>query len=241
MGRRLGRTVSTVAGERNSIGDYHVQQACNRLNKAAMQEAAMHVDRIPMDARLINALFNADKLSKLRQAYGLVEPSSWRHTYKLDAHAPGRVALSFDNTGTLPPEALCMEPNDAAKPFFAACRAIEQIHHRWGAVKFMLRWFNTNATVGAIRHYWPAAVVLCPDATPLRGILERPAERFNTPEGVTKYLPLIRETASTVATLQLLGDDRPITPNSGVRLTMPNGVATFAGTVIQVDELTYNL
>jgi hypothetical protein len=104
----------------------------------------------------------------------------------------------------------------------------------------MLRWFNRHATVGAIRHYWPAAVTLCPNAPNLKGLLEKPAERFNVPIGVTEMLPLIRETAATVATMQLLGD-RPINDAKGLTLTMPGGEATLLGVKVTLNALTFQL
>lgn len=240
MGRRLNRTVSSAPGERNVIGDHYVEEACTRLNKAAQQEAAMYVERIPMDTKLINSLFNADNLSVLRHAYGLVEPISTRNAYPLAPHAPGTLTLDFEGSGVVTPQERCFQPNDDAKPFFAACCTIKELHQRWGAVAYMLRWFNRNATLGAIRHYWPAAVTLCPNSPALKGLLEKPAERFNVPLGVTDLLPLIRETAATVASLQLLGD-RPTNGNNGVSLTLPAGTVTLLGARVELKALTFHL
>lgn len=240
MGRRLGRTVSTAPGERNSIGDFAVQEACTRLTAAAQAEAALLLPRIDMDTKLINALFDPVALVKLRAAYGLVEPSSSYHTYKLEPHAPGVVKLTFTNTGTLTPESKCFLPNDAAKPFFEVARQLREIHIRWGAVKHMLRWFNRNATVSAARALWPAVMNLCPNATPLRELAGKPSERYNTPAGLREQLPLIRTTAATVAQLQLLGD-RSGNANQGIILTMPQETVTLEGVPFAVDHTAYNL
>lgn len=241
MGRRYtGRTVSTNPGERNSIGDYYVDEACKAIDKVAKAEAAMLIEHIPVSTQLIDSLFKPDHLVKLRQAYGLVEPSHWLTSYDLKPHVAGTLAIQFNNTGTLPPNGNLVSPNDAAKPFFATCQEIRDIHIKWGAVKHMLRWFNRNATPAAIRAYWPAVMNLCKDAPNVKAMGEKTPERYDMPPGLNNMLALVRETAGTVATMQLI-DDRKGRENNGLFLTIPEGDVMVAGSVIKLNNLSYNL
>lgn len=241
MGRRVNfRTVSTAPGERSSIGDFYVDEACKRLDLACKVEAAMFVDHYTTQ-QLIPMLFAPEHVAKLKAAYGIAEDNSQFYTYQLAPYAPGGLALNFKGTGMLTPQQKAYLPNpDLAKQFFDACRTIRDLHHKWGAVKHMLRWFNRNATAGATRAYWPAVMVLCPKAPPIREMADQTPTRYAEPPGIGQLLELVRETAGTVTQLQLLGDRQP-RENQGVNLTMPVGDASVAGAVINLNSVTFSL
>ena len=69
----------------------------------------------------------------------------------------------------------------------------------------VVNWFmEHNATVGALRYYWPTAMVLTPDDTALQ---EASGARFKDINGIQEIIPLLKETQATVATAFLLGSN----------------------------------
>ncbi len=151
---------------------------------------------------------------KLQAAKPLLEIDSTFDTYTIAAGANLRIDFRVDpGAGWQPKYELVMPVfNDAAmelqppfKELLDAVAQIRTIYEEFEVAKYVLRWFNSNATPGAIRYYWPTALTLCPHSPALQAMQETPT-RFSEPEGISERLPLIRESAGTVAKYMFVRD-----------------------------------
>lgn len=80
-----------------------------------------------------------------------------------------------------------------------------KVRNSFDNVLKVVNWFlEHNATPGAIRYYWPTAMVLTPDDTALQ---EASGARFKDINGIQEIIPLLKETQATVATAFLLGSN----------------------------------
>lgn len=163
------------------------------LDRVAHASCPMRVQK----EQLIEALWAPDVVARLRQAKGLVQPSSWRNSYSIGPYC--RLSIDFSNSSVPTPYApLCLQPPAAA--FSRLVEDLKVIYERFCMVKHVLNWMDANATPGAIRHYWPTMLTLAPKCDELMGAS---SVRYVEPEGISDLLPLLRETATTVASALL--------------------------------------
>lgn len=198
-----------VDGQRNSIGENHVENACIMLNTAAQRECELNLRRFKGN-ELVPWMFDPDTLRKAAAVKGIVRPANWTQSYEVASKVTTYINFTDLPWVTVEPTQYQTGQFYDADPnhfLFEAAREAQVILAKYARVKHLLRWFNCHATPSAVRHYWPAVMVLCPGSpanTP-----EAPS-RFDTPTRIGAMLPMIRETANTVAAMQLLsGDVKP--------------------------------
>lgn len=192
---------------RSSLTDNAVENACIAINRK-MQRAVRVLTRydVSVDAT-IKMLFTDDQIERARRALNLVRPESWTVSYPVNYDAAitspyAYLNVNFDKSNCLP-----LDPArrafraDLISPLNTFISEVTAIVDQYNEVKEMLRWFNRNATMGAIRYYWPTAMQLCPEQ--FRNYQEVPA-RFNTPAAISDRLQMIRYTAATWAGAQML-------------------------------------
>lgn len=238
MGRRGTIQVNRFEdGSRASVGDNYVESACTALNIACLKEANMFVrDFIARD--VVPILFRDDQVAKLTAVHGLlaIEREIW--DYDLTPYLNGSVTIQTDYMPAPRHTALYWQ-SERAGPLASAVTTLNQLHVKWGAVKHLLRWFNRNATPGAVRANWPSILKLCPDSPALRELQHAPL-RYTNPQDLSSLLPLIRATAATVAAMAMIpGDAHPRTKGT-VMLTLPQRTATYEGVEINLDAQTFN-
>lgn len=102
--------------------------------------------------------------------------------------APAKKAIQFNK--------------DAGAPLLKAYETLEDVVTEFNICRAILSWMTQNATLGAIRHYWPTVMALAPDLT---NHMEDLPRRYVEPKAnIGPLLPLLRGSDSTVGTAGLL-------------------------------------
>lgn len=227
-----------VDGSRSSIGDFYVDEAVKVLDITARTEAALFVTKRFSSREVVPMLFDPDILTRVQNARGLVRPAYSELSYSVWGGI--KVGVQYGETNLYLPVEEChvRVQHVLIEPLFEAVKTIHEIFYKYAEVKHMLRWFNRNATPGAVRNYWPAVLSLCPKSP---SIEQEAPQRYMTPDGIGDYLPLIRSTATTVATMQMLPTD--IEPNkvSSVWLTCEAGTVTRQSVGVNTDQVRFYL
>lgn len=239
MGRR--KTIQTNRfedGSRSSVGDHYVDTACKALDTACAKEAALFVPHLSAD-EVTPMVFKDDVIAKLKAVHGLLSYEDKDATYDLRPHARGHLMVKTLFRPAASPGGFQWH-QDRAGPLKAAVDAIVELHIKWGAVKHLLRWFNRNATPGAVRANWPSVLALCPDAPNLKELQHAPL-RYTNPQELSTLLPIIRATASTVASMKLLPGDVSPRLREGVSLVLPALTVTYEGVDVILESQTFNL
>lgn len=225
-------------GNRASIGDYYVDRACEALDHACACEAALFVqsftarDVVPM-------LFHDVDVAKLKAVHGLLHDEQNRGTFNLKPYLNGSITI---RTADMPAPAISALywQVDRAGPLAAAVQTLNELHVKWGAVKHLLRWFNRNATPGAVRANWPSVLLLCPDSPALKQLDASPL-RYTNPQALSSLLPLIRSTATTVAAMAMIPSDATPRIRNTVWVVLPERSVTYAGVKIDLNALLFFL
>lgn len=241
MGRRSRPTINrNIDGQRSSIGDTYVEDACKALDRAAQIEANIFVTDAFTPEQVISMIIPDDIVQRAKDAFGIVRPAYGEREYNCWAEMSVTVAHQHNEATRLLP----IEPehmriyNDRFAPLHEAAATINAIWLKYQEVRWLLRWFNRNATPGAVRNYWPSVLTLCPKSPSIEA--EGPS-RYSTPNGIGQLLPLIRSTSTTVATMQMLPSDAEPRPRSTVRLTCKGHSLTTQGHTIGTDGLSFHL
>jgi hypothetical protein len=188
-------------------------------------------------ADTLDWLFSADVLQKAAAVRGIVTPESMYERYNI---ADVQLTLDFKNLPmpTIMSRAATPDLSKGAS-FVAAIKTAKEIQHKYARVKHLLRWLDANATPGAIRTYWPAVVALCPRS----GIAKLPSTptRCATPVSIGEMLPLIRETAGTVAAMQMIPADVTVRMTNDMWIVLLSSTEELEGATYVVEAITINL
>lgn len=220
-------------GSRASIGDQYVEQACKRLDAACLAEANMFLPHFTAD-EIAPMIFRDEDLAALRAVHGKIAFEVGHFQYSLAPHADCTLGLRFDMPA--PARSILHWQNARAAPLFNTVQEARELVIKWNNVKWLLRWFNRNATIGAVRANWPSVLQLCPDS-PAVAKLDGSPTRYTNPQGLTPLLPLIRSTATTAATMEMIPHDAGPRQHATAWLIFSRKV----GTDHAVDDITINL
>lgn len=208
MGRRVDWNTrsrqSVGVGERESIGDGEVHAACNRLTQLALRHANMAVPWKPEFTPTLQMIFPQATIDCAIAAKGIIQPRRSFETYETIA-AGVHLGIDYDDTHVPTIEEACYALQPSATRLLHTIEEIRGIYLKYEAVKYVLRWMNRNATPGAIRHYWPSALKLCPGSTALQEVAGG-ASRYSEPPEIGSMLQMIRDTAAVVAGAALMPD-----------------------------------
>lgn len=182
----------TILGKDLMIGAANVTELTDRV--------ASHTIEMEWGQEwLIDNMFAPEAVAKLRAVKGLVTPESQRAFYSIVDGV--KLSMDFDPTSVVTPLNSAWQPQPGAYKFIHAAEQAKAVYDSFCKVRHVMNWMDCNATPGAVRHYWPTMLSLVPDNAALK---EASSVRHNTPAGITSLLPLLRETASTVASALLL-------------------------------------
>jgi hypothetical protein len=185
-------------------------------------------------------LFSADVLQRAKAVRGIVAPEYKTERYFIPGLKGVQLTLNFKNIPlpTIVAEAATPDLSKCAS-FLAAVETARGIQHRYARVKHLLCWLDANATPGAIRTYWPAVVALCPHS----GIAKLPSTptRCATPAAIGEMLPLIRETAGTVAAMQMIPADIAARDQNDMWITLPTSTEELEGASYVAEAISINL
>lgn len=217
MGRRR-----SYPHEKSAIGDSYVDDAVTQLRQTARITAAVMAEYPHTREATLPMIFSADVLEKMEAVKGMIEPSSIIAHYDVD-DGDSSFIINYDGAKvpTVSPKFFKPDPVKAAT-LLSYIKQVEAIYNRFEEVVTVLTWLNKNATIGAIRYYWPSALQLCPNSPALKEMQHVPT-RFTTPPGITDYLQMMKDSAATVAGSLLLPATAKPRPASNMWLYFPNG------------------
>jgi hypothetical protein len=92
-------------------------------------------------------------------------------------------------------------------PLSNLCERLSKVRQDWERVMAVLHYFDRYGTPGAARYYWPTIVTLAPDHDVSTAGL---GNSFVDPINYSQWLPMMRDTATTVASALMLA-----TPEQG--------------------------
>lgn len=197
----------------------------------------------------LKMLFAEDTIEKATAAKGIVTPDYQAKSYELQGQCffMGNIRIDYEGCKTLPITPTKLE---LQRPEFNHLlhylQEVEKIYLQYEEVKGVLRWLNTKATIGGIRYYWPSIMKVAPKNSCFTG-METPPKRFETPSALHQWLPALRNTASTVASMALMPDDARMKSFEFMSVTChrrkvvvsaeqyPNPEASY-----QTDSITFN-
>jgi len=184
-------------------------------------------------------LFPAKTLDILRQAAAVSYESSSRMNYSVAKDVDLFVYFDKQTKPMLAPASAAMSIDPvAALPLLDTIAQMRKVFESFAAVDHVMRWLDNNATPGAIRYYWPTMLSLVPDCAAVN--IETPT-RFIEPKGLAPLLPLLRETATTVASALLLPANDEQGTTKGLSLQFSQQTFMMHGIEIVAEPKTYNL
>lgn len=241
MGRRKYAPVNRHQdGNRSSIGDDVVTGAVNTVMRAFQAEVAMEITQGFDHKDTLRMLFDDDLAAKLHAVRRFVIPQSWTADYRLQE---GLTLGTNWKTSLLPTpsEGVAQLNFSRMERLFTAIDTIRVLRFKYSKVTHLLRWFNRHATPAAVRNYWPSALALTPGSAFARDNVDAPS-RYQAPPGIGQLLPLLRETAGTVAAMQMIPSGYKGRDRSEVWLTFSQGEAITEDSVaIPLDHVVVNL
>lgn len=185
-------------------------------------------------------LFDPEVLRIAKESRRVVEPRMDLEYYSLGSwREDTRFTIRYKNSiyNTIRDEVGLIK-SDASLPLQAFINEADALWRKFTAVQHCLMWLDANATPGAMRYYWPAIMSLAGDNAVFKDI---DGSRFKEPDGIGPMLPMLRETASTVASALLLSQERVVKPDNMV-LTFDSVAYTHeSGVKIKTDTKTYSL
>lgn len=233
----MGRS-STYSGTR--IGR-EMEDAINKINHmqqcavAALTEYPVRIDQT------IAMLFNDEDVAKSAAVRNIITPSGWVRGYTILPDTT--LAIDYDDdrdrAHCLPINPTRFQPNPfRIAPLNDFIGKVGAIYLQYEEVKGVLRWLNTNATLGAIRYYFPAAMQLCPATFAGMGV----PSRHDTPDGVSVWLQPIRDAAATVASATMLPKDVEPRKRHALWLTFSSRKVSLGdtGAHYTTDQITLN-
>lgn len=223
---------------KSSIGEQYVIDAVAALKRTQQTAAAVMTSYDFSREQTLRMLFEDDTIDKMQAVRGMVEPDSPQGAYDVGVD----VELTIDYKGarlpTITPNMLQINPQ-RAEPLMAYIAQVRAIHEQYETVKGVLRWLNRNATIGAIRYYWPSALQLCPTSPAFKDMQHVPT-RFVTPAGISQWMQAIKDSAATVAGSLLLPATATPRPRGQMWLSFDSYTITFdQGANFRTDQVHY--
>jgi hypothetical protein len=158
---------------------------------------------------LIEAIYDAELLRKLRDGYEVGEhPYGHKSLSQMELEGTRFLLnVDFDELNMLPPNTNYVTPKGTVpRHIMDHWLAMFAIHQKWVEVRAVCAWLNLHsATLGAARYYWPSILMLMPQNEALAAC---GGARYKDVPGISEIIPLMRETATTIATMKLLPEER---------------------------------
>lgn len=236
----MGRRIYYGDKPRASLTDSAVDEAANKINTAGQKAVRVLTEYTPSREKTIEMLFEPSVIHRATQARGIVYPANEIVAYDLapdDTTAP-TLYINYHEARCLPINKDQMKLQlHLCEPLMAFVAQVKAIHDQYEEVKGVLRWFNRNATISAVRYYWPTALQLCPGQ--MREYHDMPS-RHNSPPGISDMLQAIRDSAATWASSQMLPVDAEKRPRKLMWLTFGHHIVHCGAQSYRTGQITYN-
>lgn len=237
----MARRRSSTPGVKSALG-YGFTLASGKINTLrTAQIRTMITDGEKFTPeQVVNWMIPAHIQDILRAALPYVEAGGNYSLYHLCDGVKVRVQ-DWDNLGIGVPKVAAVEVDKvSAAPLIAISQRIKELAAQWAMVSHVLEWLDKNATAGAIRYYWPAVMSLIPPENSGKIAIDL-SDRHREPIGISKLIPMIRETAGIVASGLLLADkDIPARANL-LQLAIPEHTVIKHGLAIKVPTISVDL
>ncbi len=177
-------------------------------------------------------LWPPDVIEKLQAAYPHAL-AGWRSSYEGSVHSSALSAdihFNTESVGMLVPKtkSIISRETTAAPKIIASINAIKVVEEKFGKVHKVVRWFNQNASLGAIKYYFPSVCALLPKGHPIHTL-----DSYRLQEPLRPIAEIAEDTreAMTIIAMGLLAGATEI-PKTGVF-----GVKTAHGATIWLPAL----
>lgn len=180
--------------------NYFAIPALTKLRTAVIHQ--MVIPAFTMDD-FIDFAFHAEDIALMRLAFPLVENAkssiySGEFSFQ-DDNMPIRVWINSSALEMLPLRSdrmSCNFDHPAAPAIRDYVKALCVQIQAFRKVFDVIKWLDKHATPAAVRYYWPSILPLLPMD---HKVALCSGQRFTDPPGISALLPLIRETAGTLA------------------------------------------
>lgn len=234
------RSSSGMAGYRNhddraSIGDVHVEEAIHTISRWSAITAKLTLSYGKSREETLPLLFDHDVLKRAQAARGLIEPATKVMSYP-NIWVGATLFIHYDDCHTPPlvSSAVGLQPGSGVLSQYLA--DLMRVHLQFEQVKGVIRWLNRNATPGAIRYFFPAAMKLTPKA-PIWADLQEVPSRYSVPDGISEWLPILKEAATTVTGALMLPNEADMPSRDKLWVSF----ATVDKDLYKTDAVTYNI
>lgn len=198
MGRRRRGPIdtSTLGGDFNAI--------TTKIDEKILDTVAL-MHPCPATMRDISKVCIAPEIRDI-----LVKAKKYKSTEYYDKT---KANVKLANFGTFQEIELgCMTPKEEYISLPDALRVplgewygeVLKVWKEWMIVRHVAAWFNNNASIGAMRYYWPCIMSLLPPGRNLDMLHKSTLEKYKEPASVSRMLPLCRTTATLVTSGQML-------------------------------------
>jgi hypothetical protein len=198
---------SSTPNEPSSLGGSHVENALELISKTCLASAAVQTHYTEGRDRTIAMLFPPEVIDKANAARDIIDPASNVISYEVEEDVQLTINYKEARTPAIQESAMRLQPT--ATKLLDHIKAVKAIYDRFEEVKAVLEWLNRNATPGAIRYYFPTAMLLCPKSPALLELQHVPS-RFSQPLGVTLWIQAMKDASTTwTGSTMLPNDARP--------------------------------
>ena len=191
--------------------------ACVKLDTLCQKTLTTMVQYTNSPEETLEMMFDERTLRISREAKDYITPASNTGIYSFPGIPGFDGGLHICFEGLYRATISCAQVKLAgardATPLVAAILEAQRIYDKFQRIKAFLRWGAENATLSAIRYYFPPAVKL--DPAKFREYCDLPT-RFKDPPGIEKWLPIIQEALVTMAEIEFLPTD--LAPRGGGRM-----------------------
>jgi len=232
MGRRSHRDPDL----KSAIGDHYVDEAIAGLTRTAAETVAVMTEYPHTREHTLPMLFDADVLERAERARGIIVPNSEVEAYPIMPSVNLCINFKGAKVPTISPTAFRLQP--IAGPLLSYAQQVKAIHEQFSEVKAVLKWLNRNATIGAIRYYWPSVLQLCPNSPALKDMQHVPT-RYTVPQGISLWTQSLKDAAATVAGSLLLPAEAKARTKNTMWLTFPQYTVERGGIEFETDTTYY--
>jgi hypothetical protein len=177
---------------------------------------------------LIHAMFDQHVIDVMTEAKPLANYIADRESYAVARAVKLNIDFEYGVFRMIPPKAeLFVDGKMGFEPMAALIEQARDVYMSFQKITALLRWFNKNATASAVRYYWPPILQLAGDRGPFRELQDMPS-RYNEPLGIGQWLPVLRDTTTTMGMAMLIPED--IKPKSRTEMWL-----TFEGVIVKND------
>jgi hypothetical protein len=158
---------------------------------------------------IITWMFDKPVLDTMRDAFKLANAGMKYYSGTVEYPVCPSVRMLIKNSAwngvkCLSPDPSFFRAHSCQEPLLTYITSVCEIHDQFAVARYVLNWFQRNATAGALRHYWPSVLsLLDPNDHEELGN----GGGFREPNFLGVQLPLIRASAVTIASGLMIRTD----------------------------------